>query len=117
MNYPIRIGLRAGADIEPFRILKPGSADHEVVQAAAAADANIFVSSDRACKAGGHLDVVVAGVAPVDYAGNIAAGAPVTANAEGKAVAATTGNRIVGFAVIAGANGDRGSVLISPGIA
>lgn len=112
----MRAGFAAQSRIEPYRILRPGSSSALAQHATAADQTGLFVSSDRGADTGGHLDVVIGGIALVDVAGNITAGAPVTAGTAGKGVAATAGDFRVGFAIESGADGDRISVLLAPGI-
>jgi hypothetical protein len=58
--------------------------------------------------------VRVDGVSKVKAAGTIAAGAEVTSDANGAAVTATAGKRILGIAVLGGVAGDVISVLLNP---
>jgi hypothetical protein len=111
-------GFVAGAAIAAKRIVKLGSADNAVIQAAAATDSLVGVS-DLAAASGEHVTVVMGGIAIVEYGGNITRGGLVTADANGKAVAAApaagTNNRIIGIAMVSGVSGDLGSVLLQPG--
>jgi hypothetical protein len=101
-------------------IVKPGSTDDYVVQAAAAADFLMGISGNIAGDAGGRVDIIKEGIADVIAAGAITRGGPVTADANGKAVAAAPGAganvRIIGFAEATAASGDIIGVLISPGV-
>lgn len=111
-------GFLAGGAIAAKRIVKFGSSDTAVVQASAATDSLIGVS-DLAAASGAQVDVVLAGVAIVEYGGNVTRGALLTADSNGKAVAAapaaTVSNRIVGIAMVSGVSGDLGAVHLSPG--
>ena len=101
----------ASAAIAAHRIVTAGGA-----QAAAAAAKSIGVSGSRAVASGETVEVAVAGIAPVEYGGNVALGDLLTSDANGKAVVtATAGHRIVGAAMVAGVDGDIGEVLLSPG--
>lgn len=117
-NHEFNKGFVAGAAIAAKRIVKFGSADNAVVQAAAVADFSIGVS-DLAAASGEHVTVVMGGIAIVEYGGPITRGALVTTDADGKAVAAApaagANNRIVGVAMVSGVSGDLGSVLLQPG--
>lgn len=107
---------RADAAIAKHRIVKAGAADASIAQAAAASDAIMGVHGSLAAAAGQVTDVVCGGYATVQYGGNVTRGAPLTSDADGMAVVATTaGQRIVGFAVVDGADGDLGTVHISLG--
>jgi hypothetical protein len=69
--------------------------------------------------AGEPVDVVMSGVATVEYGGNVTVGALLTANATGQAIAATAAAgsnvRVIGIAMVGGVSGDLGAVLLSPG--
>lgn len=110
--------LVAGAAVAARRIVKFGSSDTAVVQAAAATDLIIGVS-DLGADSGEYCDVIVDGIALVEYGGNVTRGQFLTSDANGKAVAAapaaTATNRIIGVAMKSGVSGDIGSVLIEQG--
>jgi hypothetical protein len=112
-------GFRAGAAIAPHRFVKFGADDNTVVQAAAATDAIIGVSSELAVTVGQPVDVHMGSLADVTYGGNVGRGALLTSDADGKAVAAAPGagvnHRIGGLATREGVAGDIGTVLIGPG--
>lgn len=108
--------LRAGAAIAPNRIVKFGSDDLHVVQAAAASDALIGVTTLGATAAEQACDFATEGLATVEYGGAVTRGAFLTADAQGRAIAATTaGQRVIGVAMVSGVSGDLGSVKIAPG--
>lgn len=110
----------AEAAAAAFRIAKHGSADGQVLQAAAATDALLGVYDSVAPAAGERVDVVKAGIADVEYGGVVTRGAPLTSDASGRAVvaapAAGSNVRIIGFAEVAGVLGDIGSVHIALGV-
>lgn len=110
----------AGGAIAPFRIVKPGANDGEVLQAAAAADALMGVCESVGPASGERCDIVKAGIADVEFGGTVTRGSPVTADANGKAVAAApaagSNVRIIGFAEVTAAAGDISPILIAPGV-
>lgn len=107
---------RADAAIAPFRIGKCGAADASAAQAAAASDPILGVHGTLPAVSGAVTDFVVSGYASVEYGGTVVRGAPLTSDAQGRAITATTaGQRIVGFAVISGASGDIGTVDVNRG--
>jgi hypothetical protein len=110
--------LFAAAAIAARRIVKFDATDTTAVQAAAATDKLIGVS-DLGGASGEPFDVIVDGIALVEYGGNVALGDLLTANADGKAVvaapAATASARVIGVAMVSGVAGDIGSVKISQG--
>lgn len=111
---------KAGGAIAARRILKHGAADGEALQAAAATDALMGVSTDIPAAVGNTADVIRSGLAPVEYGGVVARGDALSADASGRAVvaapAAGSNVRIIGFAEVSGVLGDIGSVHIAPGV-
>lgn len=110
----------AEAAVTRRRIVKFGATDGSVLQGAAATDALIGVSDMSADVAlGARCDVRLTGIAEVEAGGNITRGGPVTADANGKAVAAApaagVNNRTVGFAMASAVNGDIVDVFLTPG--
>lgn len=107
--------FKAGAAIAARRVVK-FEADGDVVQAAAATDAVIGVS-DLGAAAGQTVDVILSDTAAVEYGGPVTFGAPLTADADGKAVvaapAAGANNWIIGQAMVDGVAGDIGLVHIA----
>lgn len=128
----------ADGAIAKRRIVKFGGADGKAAQADAATDALFGVAADLDAADGARVDVHMAGVAEVEYGGNVTRGALLTADADGKAIAvtrhthtenaagtytqdATTGagsaGRVIGIALVSGVAGDIGSVQIAPAFA
>lgn len=109
----------AEAAVAARRIVKFGTADGQVVQAAAATDAGFGVADLAQTTTGGRVDVHVAGIADVDFGGTVTRGGLVTADASGKAVAAAPGagvnNRVIGIALAGAVAGDIAPVLLQPG--
>ena len=115
-NRTLLKAYSAGAAVAAHRIIKWGAADRAVIQAAAAADSAIGVSDRLSAASGERIDIVRAGIADVEYGDAVARGALLTSDADGKAVTAAAGNRVIGVAEISGVAGDIGEVLISPGL-
>lgn len=114
--------FQSGAAIVRARIVKFGADERTVVQAAgAAATEFMFGVADMigAAAAAEPQDVILEGVATVEYGGTVAVGAMLTSDSVGRAVtaapAAGTNNRVIGVAMVAGVVGDLGAVLISLG--
>lgn len=122
MNNPLLTkSFTSGGVIAAYRIVKPGTSDGKVLQAAAATDSLMGVSGSLGVDASDkRIDVVQCGIAEVEYGGNISRGAALTADADGKAIAAAPATganvRIIGFAEVSGVVGDIGSMLIAPGV-
>lgn len=92
--------------LAPWRIVAHAAAPGMVRQAAAAADALIGTADELGKQDNGRADVAMTGLPEVECGGAIAAGAPLTSDAQGRAVAAATaGQRIIGFALEAGETG------------
>lgn len=111
----------SGGAIAPYRIVKPGTSDGKVLQAAAATDSLMGVSGSLGVDASDkRIDIIKSGIAEVEYGGNVSRGVPLTADADGKAVAAAPATganvRVIGFAEVSGVVGDIGSMLIAPGV-
>jgi len=104
----------AEAAILANRIVKPGATDDAVLQGAAATDSLIGVVEGVAPALGERCDVMLAGIAEVKLGGSVTRGGPVTSDATGQGVAAASGNRAVGHALVSGVVGDVIEVLINP---
>jgi len=102
----------AAADQTQFTIVKI-TADNTVGIASAAADKTVGVVQDKATT-GTTTQVRVLGVSKVIAGGSVTAGAYITADSAGKAVATTTaGNRAIGIALAGAASGDIFPVLLT----
>lgn len=106
----------AATAIAAFRIAAHAATDGEVALATAASAPLMGVNDSVAPEAGERVDIVKSGLADIEYGGTVAKGDPLTSDAQGRAVAASTaGTRIIGFAEVAGVLGDIGLVDIAPG--
>lgn len=72
------------------------------------------VIQDNPDAAGKPSNGCIGGKTKIQLGGTVAAGAAVTTDANGKAVAATTGNIILGTCIEGGAAGDIGSIIFNP---
>lgn len=111
--------FRAGAAVAQFRAVKLDE-NGNVVQSAAATDAHIGVCIQPNGAASGDVcDVQMVGIVDAVAGGTIAPGALVTADANGRIVAATaatgTNIRVVGIALTSASSGDIFPVLLTPG--
>ena len=108
----------AEAAIAPYRFVKWGTGERAVIQSAAATDAHVGISDSLGRTTAGRVDVYRGGLVEVEYGGNVAAGDPLTADANGMAVAAAPAPgatvRIIGHAEVAGVAGDIGLVMLAP---
>ena len=86
MNPVLIKNNTAETAVEPHRIVKFGSDDGLVVQAAAASDLSVGVSDGLGAEANGRVDVVRVGIADVEYGGAVTRGARLTRDADGKAI-------------------------------
>ena len=114
-------GYAAAAAILGHRIVAFASAatNNTVAQAALATAPSLGVSDAMGADAGGMCDVHRAGLGSVELGGTVAAGDPLTADADGRAIkavpASNTAMRIVGWADEPGVVGDIIDAWIAPG--
>jgi hypothetical protein len=114
-SFPLlNINHTAAGAIAPYRIVAAASGG-AVAQAAGPDGALVGVNGQLGRELGERIDVEHAGVVPVEYGGAVDAGAPLTSDAAGRAVAAEPGDRIIGFAFEDGEADEVGTVYISPG--
>jgi len=110
----------AGAALADNQLVKFGASDDVVIPAAAASDAIVgVVDAPGGVASGRRVDVVILGVTDVQAGGAITRGAPLTADANGKAVAAApaagANARTIGFALSSMVSGDIMPALVIPG--
>lgn len=114
--------FEASAAIAGRRIVvfSDAAASSKVAQAAAPTTPAIGVSDPMGADAGGMCDVVLGGLASVELGGTVTAGAPLMADATGRAVAATaaaaTTRRVIGFATEPGVVGDFIDAWLAPSL-
>ncbi len=110
----------AAADIERYRFVAFSGTGKLVTTAAAATDPIIGSSDTFGAEAGQMADIIQGGWGSIEAGGTFAAGDPLTADADGKAVKAepVAGSivRIGGFAQDAAVDGDIVDYLVAPGI-
>jgi hypothetical protein len=103
-------------EIPPYRIVKYGTGKGSVTLATAATDKIIGTSNHLLTLATDmRIDVHKGGIGEVEYGGNVTKGDFLTADSQGRAVVASTGNRIIGIAEESGVLGDISSYLFAPG--
>lgn len=108
--------LTAEGEIAPYRIVAHGSADYAAAQAATDTEALIGTADELGKQSNGRVDVCLSGLPEVVLGGAVTRGAPLTADASGKAIVATTaGQRIIGFAMTSGVAGDIITYQHAPG--
>jgi hypothetical protein len=110
----------SGGAIAANSIAKIGANDYDVLQAAAATDAFLGITTEVASIASERVDVIMGGIADLKINGVVTRGALLTSDASGLGVAAAPGagtnNRVIGTAIISGVAGDVIPVLVSLGI-
>ena len=99
-----------------YLIAKPGADDDTYAQAAAATDALLGIFQHTTTAAGEDVRLMLSGISPVVYGGAVTRGDQLTADGNGKAVKATLGQSIIGFATVSGVANDIGYCLISPAL-
>lgn len=107
----------ADAAITKHRIVKYGSDDNNCAQATAVTEKLLGVADSLgAVAAADPVDVIMDGIATVEYGGNVTRGDWLTTDAAGKAVTAAPGVdaivECIGRAQVSGVDGDLGSVLL-----
>ena len=109
--------FKAEGAVAAFTVVKPGTADGQVLAGAAATDKLLGVSTDIPAAIGERCDVILSGLADVVYGGAVTRGDMLTSDATGRAVTAApiagVNNRIIGMAVVSGVAGDIGVVSIA----
>lgn len=111
----------AEAAVLPYRVVKFGTADGQVVQSAAATDAHIGVADNLGqATAGARIDVLMSGIAEAEAGAAITRGALLSADSQGRVITAAasagTNAAVVGRALVsAGAAGEVIPVLLGPG--
>lgn len=118
MHTPVHHRPRvAEATVEGYRIVKAGTAAMSCVKASAATDKLLGTSDELDHTTGEMVDVSVLPVSRVRLGGTVAAGDALTSDANGKAIATTTaGNRLIGFAEVAGVLDDIVTYVRAPGV-
>jgi len=118
MNNPGLIkSFIAEAVVAAYRIVRFGSADGSVVQAGAGTETYVGVSGNLGGNAGRRVDIILSGVAEVEYGGAVTRGNFLTSDVNGRAVHANpavgVNVNLIGIAMVSGVAGDIGSVDIN----
>lgn len=115
MNIPgLIVAKTAEGEVKPRVIVCHGSEDGLAKQAIDGTVLLIGVSTIVGGGDGEVFDVIRSGLAPVFYSEAIAIGDPITANTDGRAKKANSGDFIIGFAEENGNEGELGSIWIAP---
>lgn len=116
-NEGLQKTLIAGAAVAKNRIVKFGSSDTTAIQSAATTDLLMGVSDNLGAASGETFDVILDGIALIEYGGNVTRGQLLTSDTQGRAVAAspapTVSMYVIGQAMVSGVSGDIGSVHIA----
>ncbi len=111
----------AEAAVLPYRVVKFGTADGQVIQAAAAADALVGVADNLGQSTAGHrVDVVLDGIAEAEVGAGVTRGALLSADSSGRVIAATAAAganvRVIGVAMASATNaGEIIPIAVQPG--
>lgn len=118
-NQLLTKSFNAGGAIAAYSIVKAGANDYDVLQAAAATDKPLGVTTELAAVLGERVDVVLGGIVDVKINGTVTRGDPICSDASGLGVTAApvagTNNGVIGRAVISGVAGDIVPVLLANG--
>lgn len=120
MSIPVLIrSLELSADADPYRIVRFSdvAASSKVAEATAATQPIIGTTGKIGGTTGDLVDVTLLGLGDVQLGGTVTAGANLTSDANGKAIAATlVGQRIIGQAHAPGVADDIIPYLCAPGV-
>ncbi|WP_337846245.1 capsid cement protein [Sphingomonas sp.] len=120
MSIPKLIrSFEASADVDPYRIVRfsDASASSKIAEATAATQAIFGTTGKLGGATGDMVDVTLSGLGDVQLGGTVTAGAWLTSDADGKAIAATlAGQRLIGQAHAPGVADDVIPYLCAPGI-
>jgi hypothetical protein len=118
-NILLTKSFNAGGALVANSIVKVGANDYDVLQAAAATDFLLGVTTEIASVSAERADVILIGIADLKINGTVARGAQLTSDASGLGITAAPGagtnNRVIGTALISGVAGDIIPVLVGPG--
>jgi len=107
----------AEAIIEGFRIIKNGTGVQSAIKATAATDKLLGTSDELDHATGEQVDLALGPLPKVRCGAAVAAGDPLTSDANAKAITATTtGQRYIGFAETAGVLDQVITYIRSPGV-
>ncbi|MEM7806281.1 MAG: hypothetical protein AAF545_15330, partial [Pseudomonadota bacterium] len=106
--------LEAGADLSAVQFHFVVIDSDAQISAAGNGAAAVGVLQNKPAAAGRGASVAVGGVTRVECGGTIAAGADIGSDANGNAVAATTGDTILGVATEGGASGEIIAMIFQP---
>jgi hypothetical protein len=110
--------FNAAGPLAANTIAKIGANDYDILQAAAATDRLIGLTTETASIAAERVDVVIVGIGNLQVSAPVTRGDFLTSDASGfgitAAPAAGVNNRVVGTALISGVAGDVIPVLINP---
>lgn len=104
----------AEAAVLPYRIVKLGTADGQVVQAAAATDAAIGVADNLGqATAGARVEVIHEGIAEVTAGAAVTRGALLMADSDGRAItaAASAGSNVAVVGRALNSAGNAGEII------
>jgi len=103
-NPGIFKNYKVNGDLAPYRIVALG--DKCVTQAVAAGEAIIGTTDEIGKHSNGGADIALSGLPEVVCGAAVAPGDPLTADIHGRAVPAHADDRIIGFALEDGVEGD-----------
>lgn len=120
-NPGLTKSMVAEAAVLPYRVVKFGTADGQVIQSAAAADAHVGVADNLGqATAGARIDVIMNDIADAEAGAAITRGALLSADSSGRVItaAASAGAnvRVIGVALASAAGaGEIIPVRVEPG--
>lgn len=108
--------VSAAAITEAFTIAKNGADDDAYIVATGATDNLVAIFQHTVTASGKVVRLMTHGFSSIAYGGTVTRGAPLTSDANGRAVVAVAGQNIIGFATVSGVIADIGYCRLAPGI-
>lgn len=93
-----------------YTICKHGADDDTFSLATGATDNLVGIFQHTTSAAGERVRIMLTGISPILYGGNVTRGDPLTSDGSGRGVTAVAGQNIIGYATISGVINDIGSV-------
>ena len=118
MNIPgLTIARRAEGAIASYSIVTRSATDDDLIaQAIDGSKLLLGVTTIIDSDDSRPTDHIKSGLADVRYGGVVTVDAPLTADPDGNAIVASSGDYIIGYAEVPGDEGEIGSVWIVPGV-
>lgn len=98
--------FQAGGTVLPYRLLKFGASDTQLIQASAATDGLLGVCGQVGAATGEAVEATLIGIGEVTLGGTVTRGQRLTADSQGRAIPAADGDVVAGVALKSGVLAD-----------